>query len=103
MGWPVGSVVRPVGLTGELANAAFFVGSPPKRAAWSIVFCAVTRRVAVLPILERVCVGRSGVESEMLAQAAPLGAGVAKDWVPGARRAEARTVLPSRGRRRRVW
>ncbi len=29
--------------------------------------------------------------------AAPLGAGVTKDWVPGARRVEARTVLPSSG------
>ena len=39
----------------------------------------------------------------LVIQAAPLGAGVTMDWVPGARRVEERTVLPSSGRRRRVW
>jgi hypothetical protein len=44
MGWPVGSVVREVRVTGVLAKEGLVVGRPPKRMAWSIVFCEVTRR-----------------------------------------------------------
>ena len=54
-------------------------------------------------MLARVGRGMSGVVRGPVIQAAPLGAGVAKDWVPGARRVEARTVLPSSGMRTRVW
>jgi hypothetical protein len=36
MGWPVGSVVSEVRVTGTLAKLRFVVGRPPKRMVWSI-------------------------------------------------------------------
>ena len=72
---------------------------------WSTTFCAsdVCRWRQVLPMVERGVVGRIGVVRAPTTQAVPDGAGVTKDWVPGARRVEARTALPSSGSRRRVW
>jgi hypothetical protein len=44
VGWPVGSLVSPVSVTGALAKFGLVVGRPPKRMVWSIVLCWVTRR-----------------------------------------------------------
>src|ERR1700730_14863999 len=95
--------MRELMLTGALAKVGFEVGRPPNRAVWSTVFWAVMWATKVSPMGEREAAGRSGVVRSLMTHAVPDGAGVTMDWVPGARSVEAITVLPSSGRRRRVW
>ena len=58
-----------------------------------------------MPMVDKAVSGRSqaGLLPVAETQAAPEGAGVTEDCVPGARRSEVTSVLPSRERRRRVW
>jgi len=105
MGWPLESVATAVSVTGALAKVGLVVGRPPKRRVWSIWFCWVTRTAKLLPMVESGVSGRSqeGVVRVLVIQVFSFGARVRVDCVPGARRVEERTVLPSSERRRRVW